>query len=285
MVRLRLIYSSKTTGPKVLVDFLPSSFTDKLPYWRHNSEAHITKKYINMYWDDPPQRPPQSAASLCRKLDWRSGRLLGRVAARSSLCRRHPSVGLEEVHRDLLPLGHLMVKLFAPLTTTMYGPPYRAARVFCWQPTRISSYFLPWLAVYVVEACQHVEDLASAVVVQGGWGVTLLPALLMTQQNPPWVLYVGLSAPRAGESAALVQHHMRVWHLFDLPEHALYHPVALRMVGSGKHVLDAQACAATWPQSRGKLGSSVCCVSGRLTKTGHPVGNEGICARAGYHVA
>ncbi len=65
-----------------------------------------------------------------------------------------------------------------------------------------------------------------------------------------WAPYVGPSAPRVGWSAALDLHHMHVWHLY-LPEHMLYHPVALRMVGSGKYILDAQAHAGTPPQSKG----------------------------------
>ena len=53
------------------------------------------------------------------------------------------------------------------------------------------------------------------------------------------------------------------------------------MEGSGEHMLDVQAPAGTQPQSRGELGPPVHCNWGRHAKMCHPVGVEGICARAG----
>jgi hypothetical protein len=63
--------------------------------------------------------------------------------------------------------------------------------------------------------------------------------------------------------------------------HALYYPMALGMEGSGEHMLDVQAPPGTQPQSRGELGPLVHCNWGRHAKMCHPVGDEGICARAG----
>jgi hypothetical protein len=142
---------------------------------KFNSKTHLLQKFVHFF---QPYCTCLSAASRCPRLDRRSGRVLGKTAARSGRCRRHRARTMVWAFRRstetiicLWPTW--MVKVLTPVATTWYGPALGAAKGFCSPATRAllrlsdlagSEQLLPW----VVKARRLVEYPARAAAGLGG---------------------------------------------------------------------------------------------------------------------